>query len=184
MLTTWLTHAPPCPAANCFCPCHVPSGSLPASLAGSKKLVALNAAFNRLNGNLDAFAGALEPPRKSSPQQAGPGGRKLAAFGGSSSRSSAAAAVDPALASLALGKKLLGTREDWSILQPGQDLQQSFVLDTAAIEAMATGEAQAAGRRLMQAVTSTPAAGGATTSSVTSPPVTGGVGCASWSPAC
>jgi hypothetical protein len=45
---------------------------------------------------------------------------------------------------------------------------------TQAIEALATGQAHAAGRRLMQAVTSTPAAGGATTSTVTRPPITTG----------
>jgi hypothetical protein len=136
----------------------------------------MNMAINRLNGNLDAFASAIEPPRKTSPQQgpSSPGGRKLAAFSRRPAAAAVAAVADPAAASVALGKKLLGTREDWSILQPGQVLQQHFTIDTGAIEAMATGEAHAAGRRLMQAVTSTPAAGGATTSTVMRPPVTGG----------
>lgn len=162
------------------------AGSVPASLGANKKLVALNMAHNRLDGNLDAFAGAIPPPRKTSPQQdsAAPiprpasaaGHRKLAAFGPSSQQQQEAstAAVDPAAASLALSKKLLGTREDWSIFQPDQDIQQFFTLDTQALEAMATGEAHVAGRRLMQAVTSMPTVGGATTSTVSRPPVTGG----------
>jgi hypothetical protein len=167
----------------CFCFCFFSclTGKVPASLAANKKLVALNLAFNRLEGNLDAFAGAVEPARKSSPQQKTPtsstGGRKLKAVAAAGSRHTAAAAAgaDPAAVSLALGKKLLKTREDWSILQPGQATQQYFTIDTQAMQAIATGSAGAAGRRLMQAVTSIPAAGGATTSSVTRPAVpTGG----------
>lgn len=231
-------------------------------------------AFNRLDGTLDSFASAIEPARKTNPQMEAPKGgaghRKLksaAFFPGSSSGRRTAAAADPVSSSLALGKKLLGTREDWSILQPGQALQQTFTMDTQvgvccvyvlyvrgptgfgwlgpqssgqvidergggwgqqvdalrgsescrqpavemssvsgldgagisiththsltlaalccyllppphhtqAIEALATGQAHAAGRRLMQAVTSAPAAGGATTSTVSRPPIlTGG----------
>jgi hypothetical protein len=150
------------------------AGKVPASLAANKKLVALNLAFNRLEGNLDAFAGAVEPARKSSPQQkTSTGGRKLKSVSAAASRHTAAAAAgaDPAAVSLVLGKKLLNTREDWSILQPGQATQQYFTIDTQAMQAIATGNAGAAGRRLMQAVTSIPAAGGATTSSVTRPPL-------------
>jgi len=164
--------------------CH-PTGSVPDGLGANKMLVALNMAYNRLGGNLEAFADALSPASKVSPQQAAPstssssstkGGRKLAAFS-SSSGHTAAAAVDPAAASLALSKKLLGTREDWSIFQPGQAVQQYFTLDTQSLEALATGEAHTAGRRLMQAVTSTPTVGGATTSTVQRPPVTTGEVC-------
>jgi hypothetical protein len=114
----------------------VTAGTIPASLAASKKLVALNMAFNRLDGNLDSFASAIEPGRKTSPQMDAPKGaaghRKLKSVfsGSSSSRRTAAAGADPVSASLALGKKLLGTREDWSILQPGQALQQTFTMDT------------------------------------------------------
>jgi hypothetical protein len=152
------------------------TGKVPASLAANKKLVALNLAFNRLEGNLDAFAGAVEPARKSSPQQKEPatsstGGRKLKDLSAAASRHAAASGADPAAVSLALGKKLLNTREDWSILQPGQATQQYFTIDTQAMQAIATGNAGAAGRRLMQAVTSMPAAGGATTSTVTRPAV-------------
>jgi hypothetical protein len=110
------------------------TGSIPASLADNKKLVALNMAFNRLDGNLDAFASTIEPGRKTSPQQEPPssrtGHRKLAASYSRRPAATAAAAVDPIGASLALGKKLLGTREDWSILQPGQTVQQFFTMDT------------------------------------------------------
>lgn len=92
-------------------------------------------AFNRLDGNLDAFAAAIEPGRKTSPQQSSTspsttGHRKLAAFGASRRPAATAAAADPVGSSLALGKKLLGTREDWSILQPGQAVQQYFTMDT------------------------------------------------------
>lgn len=143
-------------------------------------------AFNRLDGNLDAFAAALPPPRKTSIQQepipttiaSKTGGRKLAAFASAAhteSSGSVAAAVDPAAASLALAKKLMGTREDWSVLQPGQDLQQYFTLDSEALEAIATGHAHVAGRRLAQAASSIPAPGGATTSTVTRPAVPSGV---------
>lgn len=142
-------------------------------------------AYNRLGGNLEAFGDAITPASKVSPQQAAPstsssttkGGRKLAAFSSSSRHTAVAAAVDPAAASLALSKKLLGTREDWSIFQPGQAVQQYFTLDTQSLEALATGEAHTAGRRLMQAVTSTPTVGGATTSTVQRPPVTTGEAC-------
>lgn len=118
-------------------PMHVTNaGTIPASLAASKKLVALNMAFNRLDGNLDAFASAIEPARKTNPQMEAPkraaGHRKLkaAAFFPGSSNGRRTAAADPVSSSLALGKKLLGTREDWSILQPGQALQQTFTMDT------------------------------------------------------
>jgi hypothetical protein len=98
-------------------------------------------AFNRLDGNLNAFASVIEPGRKTSPQQEpqqeppsrGMGHRKLASSYSrrpAAAAAAAAAAVDPVGASLALGKKLMGTREDWSILQPGQTVQQFFTMDT------------------------------------------------------
>jgi hypothetical protein len=72
-------------------------------------------------------------------------------------------------ASMALAKKLLGTREDWSISQLGDSAQQSWALDLESIRALATGDISGARRRLMQSVTEKPAAGGATTSTVERP---------------
>jgi hypothetical protein len=45
------------------------AGYVPASLGGNQKLVALNMAYNRLGGDLGAFADAVTPPRKASIQQ-------------------------------------------------------------------------------------------------------------------
>lgn len=46
----------------------VRAGSVPATLAGNKKLVALNMAYNKLTGDLEAFGDAINPPRKESIQ--------------------------------------------------------------------------------------------------------------------
>jgi hypothetical protein len=136
------------------------TGSVPASLAANTKMVALNLASNNLEGDLDAFANAINPPASFNPQ-IGPGAkpkRKLQ----QQQQPGAAAASHPCMhAHPLVAKKLFGSYEEYTAPNPA-----GWQLDRENIAALATHNIDAARRRLQQVVQDTPAPGGATTTTV------------------
>eukprot|EP00878_Enallax_costatus_P000366 GHUV01000451.1.p1 GENE.GHUV01000451.1~~GHUV01000451.1.p1 ORF type:complete len:1048 (+),score=213.52 GHUV01000451.1:292-3435(+) len=128
-------------------------GFVPASLAANKQLVALNLGTNLIEGDLTAFAAAIPPAPKVSPQKAG--GRRLQSV-------STVPSVD---ASRLIARKLFGGSEDTITPQP---LGWQYSIEN--VKALATHNVGAARRRLQQAAGATPAT--ATPAAATPAPAT------------